>query len=334
MKTLTLLFLATLLFANLFYSSQESVELKEAGTLTDSVIKLFNQGKYDEALPLANRVLQIREKLLPRNDPQISSALNNLGEIYTAKKNYKAAIQVYLRVLRSHEEVFGQEDVNLTFTLDRLAVLNYAAGNFKETEAAYKRMQALREKAHGANSTQVAESLYTLGEFYRARRELALALDSYKRSLNLYGKVTGVRTADFERVSDGLRCLSYNHGKSELFQALAEIRNQFEPPGAANNGAVNKPELTVLNGKALKLPKPDYPDAAAQRRLSGMVVVKVEIDETGTVIGANDMCQGPPFLSESAVAAAMKARFSPTMLDGRPIKVPGVILYNFTARFR
>ena len=334
MKILTLLLLAALLFANNFNSSQESAELKEASTLTESVIKLFNQGKYDEALPLANRVLQIREKLLPRNDPQISSALNNLGEIYTAKKDYKAAIQVYLRMLQAHEEVFGKEDVNLTFTLDRLAVLHYAAGSFKETEAAYKRMLALREKAHGSNSAQVAESLYTLGEFYRARRELALALDSYKRSLNLYGKLTGVRTREYERVSDGVRCLSYNHGKSELFQELTEIWNQFEPPDAANKGAAKKSELTVLNGKALKLPKPDYPDAAAQRRLSGIVVVKVEIDETGTVIRATDMCQGPPFLSESAVAAAMKARFSPTMLDGKPIKVPGIILYNFTSRFR
>ena len=108
MKILSLLFLATLLLANSFELSQQSAELEEANTLTTSVIKLFNQGKYDEALPLARRVLQIREKLLPRTDPQIASALNNLGELYTAQKDYKAAIEAYSRVLQIHEEVFGR----------------------------------------------------------------------------------------------------------------------------------------------------------------------------------------------------------------------------------
>jgi len=329
MKTLSLLFFATLLFANSFDSSQQSAELDEANTLTTSVIKLFNQGKYDEALPLARRVLQIREKLLPRTDPQIASALNNLGELYTAKKDYKAGIEVYLRVLQIHEEVFGREDVNLVFMLDRLAVLHYAAGAFRETENAYKRMLALREKTHGADSTQVAQSLFALGEFYRARKQLELALDNYKRSLSLYGKLSGVTTPDFERVSDGYACLAYNHRKPELFKELAEVKKQFAPPNAAE-----EPAITVLNGKALTMPKPEYPDAALQRRLSGMVVVKVEIDETGTVIDARDMCQGPPFLSEAAVAAAWKARFSPTKLNGQPVKVKGVIQYKFAERFR
>jgi protein TonB len=65
-----------------------------------------------------------------------------------------------------------------------------------------------------------------------------------------------------------------------------------------------------------------------------MVIVKIEVDETGAVIGATDMCQGPPFLSEAAVAAARQARFSPTILDGRPIRVTGIIQYKFAERFR
>lgn len=330
MKTLFLLFLGALLLVSNLNSPQQPAELQEANTLTTSVIKLFNQGNYDEALPLAKRVLLIREKLLPRTDPQIASALNNLGELYTAKKDYKAAIEVYLRVLQIHEELFGREDVNLVFTLERLAVLHYGAGRFNEAEAAYKRILALREKTNGPESAEVAQSLYTLGEFYRARKQLELAVDSYKRSLNLYGKLTGVMTPDFERVRDGFSCLAYTHRKPELFKEAEEITKQFMPPSATK-----KPEtITVLNGKALSLPRPDYPDAAAQRRLSGLVVVKVEIDETGTVIGARDMCQGPPFLSEAAVAAARKARFSPTIFDGRPVKVTGVIQYNFAERFR
>ena len=55
-------------------------------------------------------------------------------------------------------------------------------------------------------------------------------------------------------------------------------------------------------------------------------------DEKGKVLSATDMCQGPPFLTEAAINSAMKARFTPTLLYGQPVKVTGVIVYNF--RFR
>lgn len=328
MKLLSLLFLAPLLFANSFISSQESPELQEASTLNDSAVKLFNQGKYDEALPVAKRALEIREKLLPRTDPRISSSLTNLGEIYLAKKDYKPAKEVFQRLLQIQEEVFGPEDVNLAFTLDRLAVLHYVARNPRETEAAYKRALALREKTLGPNDVQVAESWFKLGEFYRFERDLKPALESYKRALNLYGKLTGTMSSEFERASDGFACLGYDHHKSELFKELTAIRKQFSGSDTADE------PVTVLNGRALSLPQPEYPGVAADRRLTGLVVVKVQIDESGNVINATDMCKGPPFLSEAAVKAARKARFTPTMINGQPIKISGVIQYNFTRRFR
>ena len=334
MKIPLLLILATLLFAHTFNSPQqpepqEPAELQEASTLNDSAVKLFNTGKYDEALPLAKRALQIRDKLLPRNDPRISSSLTNLGEIYLAKKDYKAAKEIYVRLLQIQEELFGPEDVNLAFTLDRLAIVYYVARDDGETEVAYKRALALREKSLGPNDVQVAQSLLALGEFYRFRKKFEPAAQNYRRALKLFGKLQGVMSPDFERAGEGFACLAHNHYKPELLTELNEITRQFATveempigPGA------------ILNGMALELPTPGYPADARARRLMGVVVVKVEIDETGSVIAAKDMCQGLPYLSEAAVAAALKARFTPTKVRGTPVKVKGVIKYNFTTRFR
>lgn len=330
MKTFSLLLLATLLLANSFDSSQEPAELEEARTLNESAVKLFNAGKYDEALPPAKRALQIREKLLPRTDAQISSSLTNLGEIYLAKKDYKAAKEVFLRLLQIQEELFGRDDPNLSFTLDRLAVLYYVAGNYNDTEAAYKRSLALREKALGDKDPLVAQAWFALGEFYRFRREVRPSLESYKRALTIYAGLGGVTTKDFERAADGFACLGYDSRQDEIFEELRALRRQLSGRDAASESN----QGSVLNGRALSLPKPEYPGAAAARRLEGLVVVKVQIDEKGTVINAKDLCQGPPFLSEAAVAAARKARFSPTMLDGVAVKVIGVIKYNFTSRFK
>jgi TonB family protein len=87
----------------------------------------------------------------------------------------------------------------------------------------------------------------------------------------------------------------------------------------------------VLNGKAVYLPQPEYPPIAAQAHASGMVSVQVLIDEVGNVISAHAI-SGHPLLQAVSVAAARQARFAPTSLMGEPVKVNGVIQYNFAAR--
>ncbi|HET6892792.1 MAG TPA: TonB family protein [Pyrinomonadaceae bacterium] len=87
----------------------------------------------------------------------------------------------------------------------------------------------------------------------------------------------------------------------------------------------------VLNGKAITLPKPEYPAIARQAHASGTVVVQVTIDEYGNVIAARAV-SGHPLLQGSAVAAAREAKFSPTFMMGEPVKVTGVITYAFVAQ--
>ena len=84
----------------------------------------------------------------------------------------------------------------------------------------------------------------------------------------------------------------------------------------------------VLNGKATSLPKPPYPPAARAVRASGAVTVQVLINESGAVVSASAV-SGHPLLRAAAVQAARGARFSPTQLSGQPVKVSGVITYNF-----
>jgi protein TonB len=84
----------------------------------------------------------------------------------------------------------------------------------------------------------------------------------------------------------------------------------------------------VLNGKAVSLPKPAYPPAARAVRAAGAVTVQVLIDEEGHVVSAS-ATGGHPLLQAAAVAAARGARFSPTLLSGQPVKVSGIITYNF-----
>lgn len=86
----------------------------------------------------------------------------------------------------------------------------------------------------------------------------------------------------------------------------------------------------VVNGKARSLPKPVYPAAARAVGASGVVNVQVTIDENGEVISASAV-SGHPLLRQAAEQAARTAKFSPTLLQGQPVRVIGVIVYNFVA---
>ena len=128
--------------------------------------------------------------------------------------------------------------------------------------------------------------------------------DSYKGPVNMSGTGTDAPVAN-------------NNDKED------------EPPPAAVKKAPPKTiSGGVLNGKAVSLPKPTYPAAARAVRASGAVQVQVLIDETGKVVSAS-AAGGHPLLQAAAVSAARGARFSPTLLSGQPVKVSGIITYNF-----
>ncbi|MEK6409205.1 MAG: TonB family protein [Acidobacteriota bacterium] len=84
----------------------------------------------------------------------------------------------------------------------------------------------------------------------------------------------------------------------------------------------------VFQGSATRRVEPAYPPLAKAARVSGSVVVEVTADEEGNVISARAI-SGHPLLKDAAVEAAKGWRFAPTMLTGVPVKVIGIITFNF-----
>jgi protein TonB len=113
----------------------------------------------------------------------------------------------------------------------------------------------------------------------------------------------------------------------------APVKIADEPPPPPEEKPKPRAPISggVLNGKAISLPKPSYPPIARAAHAAGTVVVQVLIDENGSVVSASAV-SGHPLLINAAVSAARQARFSPTKLSGQPVKVTGVIQYNFVAQ--
>lgn len=121
---------------------------------------------------------------------------------------------------------------------------------------------------------------------------------------------------------------SSDNGSGSGSESVAENTKLPGPPPAIKPKPTGPISLGVVNGNASSLPKPPYPAAAIAVNAQGEVVVQVTIDETGKVVSAK-AAKGHPILKPAAERAAWQARFTPTLLSGVPVKVTGVIVYNF-----
>jgi hypothetical protein len=84
----------------------------------------------------------------------------------------------------------------------------------------------------------------------------------------------------------------------------------------------------ILNGKAVKLPKPIFPPEAHRAGAAGEVIVSIVFDEQGKVVWAR-ATSGHPLLRTACEDAAWQSTFPPLKLAGQPVKVKGVLIYNF-----
>ena len=122
-------------------------------------------------------------------------------------------------------------------------------------------------------------------------------------------------------------------GTGNIISAPAKVEVAEAPPPPPPKPTPPKAPISggVLNGKAVRLVQPPYPAIARSAHASGQVKIQIVIDENGNVISATPV-SGHPLLQGAAAAAARASKFTPTKLSGMPVKVSGVIIYNFVAQ--
>ncbi len=112
----------------------------------------------------------------------------------------------------------------------------------------------------------------------------------------------------------------------------APVGKEVKPADGPALKSITPPEGAILGGVlndlATSLPAPDAA-AAKTANASGTVTVEVVVNEKGAVV-ASSVVSGPQPLWSAAGAAARQARFDPPLHNGKPVKVAGVLIYEFT----
>ena len=118
--------------------------LDEVSTINQRVAQLYQQGKFSEAVPLAKRLLAIRENAFGPNHPDVAISLNDLGMLSKHQGLYAEAEPPYKRALYIREQAFGPNNAAVAESLNNLGTLYYNQGRYAEAEPLLKRSLDIR----------------------------------------------------------------------------------------------------------------------------------------------------------------------------------------------
>lgn len=164
-------------------------------------------------------------------------------------------------------------------------------------------------------SPKESMAYFNRGDSYEKMGNFQKAIDDYQKAVEL--------DVNNEPAKNNLLRLQAEQSKTLPKQQNKEAVSVSEPPVA-----LQTVELGELNGFAVDLVVPAYPEIAKRMNTQGKVTVQIILDKEGKVISAKAVT-GHTLLRSTGEEAARKSKFKPARVGNQAVKATGFIVYNF-----
>jgi len=214
---------------------QSTAQVEAAALFIQAGRYLRDRARYDQAAPLLQRALAIREQQLGPKHPGVAYTLNDLAGLYSQQGKYAEAKPLFLRALRIRMRQLGPKHPNVAYTLNNLAYLYRRQGKYVEAKSLILRALRIRMRQLGPKHPQVASIFNNLAYLYLEQGKYAEAKSLFLRALAIREQQLGPEHPD---VADSLSYLASfyrQQGKyaeaEPLYQRALGIREQQLGPG-------------------------------------------------------------------------------------------------------
>lgn len=204
--------------------------------------------------------------------------------------------------------------------LSAQVVTLYQEGKYDKAFPLAQRALELREKALGPDHALTGDAAANLAAVYMGMDNRKKAKPYLERAIAIREKDSSGDKAIMVNLLERYVCLLAEEGKKD---ESTEVRKRLFK---LNNGI----DFDASVHKPISWPAPKYPMEARPSKISGIVVARVTVDETGKVIEAKVLC-GHPILAKGIGSSVWNARFKPRTAAGGPSKLIDLIVYNFVA---
>lgn len=136
---------------------------------------LESEGKYQEAIPIAERVLSVVKRLWGGEGGDASFAMINLGRLYLDAEDYAKAEPLLLDAVRIQLNHFGPNNPQTAFGFGALGDLYSAMAEYSKAEPLYQKALEISRFIFGSEDLKTASRISDLAVLYLNIREYAKA---------------------------------------------------------------------------------------------------------------------------------------------------------------
>ncbi|CAN5323192.1 hypothetical protein BH20ACI1_BH20ACI1_24330 [soil metagenome] len=330
MKKLILIFVVFQLASFSLLAQTSADEVEKLKQFNQQVIAKYKEGDFNDALKAAQQALDLTIKIFGAESSETATSYTNLGEIYLAKKKYDEAIENLQKSLTIYQQKPKPNADKIAKNMERLGIAFTLDGKEKQGAEVLSKSVTTAENVFGQDSREILPYLRTLSDFYIYAKKPDEAQQIITRRYLISSKYFEPDSAELQKIEDDFTCFAYQNFK---WDEVSERQNTFNEEIGKEKKDVSENKTIInggiINGKAKSLITPAYPASARARKARGVIPVRVTVDEQGKVIEAKAVC-GDSDLGAASVEAARKSKFTPTTIEGKAVKVTGIIVYNFT----
>lgn len=141
---------------------------------------------FEPAEKLIAEALEIRQKELPADDPDVLSSVNQLGVIYRRQGRLDEAEPLLRRVLESRQRASEPDPVQIALALNNLGNLLWSQQRLDEAEALHRQALEIRQRELAANHSDLADTLNNLGVLLLTQRRFDEAAPFVRRAVLIH----------------------------------------------------------------------------------------------------------------------------------------------------
>jgi tetratricopeptide (TPR) repeat protein len=104
------------------------------------------QGKYSDAIGFYEKVLEIKQKILPENHPDLAGSYNNIGNVYRNMAEYSKALSYYGQALEIAQKTLSANDPRLATSYNNIGTVYDNMEKYSKALSYYEKALEIKQK--------------------------------------------------------------------------------------------------------------------------------------------------------------------------------------------
>ncbi len=157
--------------------------------LSDYCDFLIEYAKYDEALEIAKRCVELSEKLFGENHPDTATSYHNIGGVYVGKGDFDTALEYHNKALGIFLQILGKNHPATAVSYNNIGLVYSHKGDYDAALVYYMKALNIKKQIFGENHPDTATSYNNIGLVYADKGDYDTALEYYKKSLAIFEQI-------------------------------------------------------------------------------------------------------------------------------------------------